>query len=249
MKTSDMEARIPFSGFYDSIWSEGVDNEQERWAENKAEELQVSEAEINEILWRHTKYRYAHLHIAQEYVPCFENQLNDALDLKLSLKYKDMTSPREYNFETDRIFVEVSYKDMLLLARRVGRKALRRMAKKMFTSCDGFSSFYDPDVSTWGPLRTWDHNQLYCLFEAAVFVMDYEDYECAIYEGMSESEVFISAFDEAMDYETSMVEIGKLVGAKEALEEQDDGKRFPVAFYDTKDYVKKYEKMNPGLIS
>jgi hypothetical protein len=170
------------------------------------------------------------------------------------MTYNTMVSPREYNFTTDALYVELSPKDVVLLARRVGLSAIRKAAKEMFTSRDGFCSFYDPDISTWGKLRTWDHNQLYALMTAAVTVAngasDEYGMDWGIYEDMSSDGDFSTAHDKAVDYQTIMFEISKLVAAKEIAEEaegQDDGRRFPVAFYNTTDYVRRYEAMNKHI--
>lgn len=251
-----MEARIPFGGFYESMWSKAIDDEEEQLAEHLTEEHQIKQDDIHELLWRHTTYRVAYQYIAAEYVKGFEEFINREFGLKLSLAFNDMVSPREYNFTTDALYVELSPRDVVLLARRVGLPAIRKAAKEMFTSRDGFSSFYDPDISTWGKLRTWDHNQLYALMTAAVAVADgdSDEYETNwnIYKNMSENGDFSTAHDKAIDYPTVMFEIGKLVAAKEIAEEaeeQDDGRRYPVAFKDTQDYVRRYEDMNTNILN
>ncbi|MBK1683446.1 hypothetical protein CKO18_07620 [Rhodoferax fermentans] len=241
-----MEARIPFSGFYETKWSEGIDEEENRYAEELAAEYDVPMSEVAALLFRHTKYHDAYRQVARDYVPSFSALID------VPMTYKDMTSPREYNFETDRVFVEVAYKDMLRLARRVGRKALRKAAKDMFTSRSGFISFYDADIARWGPLRGWDHNQLYCLLTAAVDALDEEDWDWSIYEDFLSNGDFSNAFHGALDSEALMLNIGKLVGRRELreeLEESDDdgGKRFPVAWSNTADYVNRYNAMNPDV--
>lgn len=249
-----MEARIPFGGFYESMWSAGVDDEENQQAERLSEEHGIKLGDINELLFKHSRYHQGYAYIAEKYAPAFLDVINSELGLDLKMTFKDMTSPKFYNFETDRIFVDITYRDVLRLARKVGRNALRKAAKDMFTSRDGFSSFYDPDISTWGPMRTWDHNQLYALMTAAVdsITADYEDYAWAIYEDFSSNGVFCEAFDKACDWQTVMLEIGKLVGAKELAEElaeEDDGRRFPVAWHNTADYVERYHKMNSNQLS
>lgn len=246
-----MEARIPFSGFYESMWSQGVDDEEEQWAEGLAEEHGIKQDDIQELLWKHTKYRVAYNHVAQEYVPSFLALINGSLDLELEMTYKDMTSPKYYNFETDALYVELSPRDVVLLARRVGLKAIRKAAKQMFTSRDGFISFYSPRIEEWGKLRTWDHNQLYALMHAALDVIGEEDYDWSIYEAMSSNGDFNTAHDKAVDYPTIMFEIGKLVAAKEAAEEaeEDSDRVYPVAYSGTADYVRRYDAMNKHIFN
>lgn len=249
-----METRIPFEGFYETKWSQGIDDAEEQCVESLAGEHDIEQDEIAALLWRKCNYRQAYLYIAQEYVPPFQDALNRALGLDIALIYKDMTSPREYNFETDKIWAEISYRDALRLARRVGRKALRKEAKDMFTSRDGFCSFYDPDISTWGQLRTWDHNQLYCLLSAAVDATQDEDLSWGIYEDFSSNGYFDIAFSQALDRSDFMLELGKLIGRKELTEELEDNelgdtKRFPVAWSGTQDYVAKYNTMNSNNLA
>lgn len=242
-----MEARIPFSGFYNSIWSSELDREEEQYAEHLAEKHEVPVGEVTELLFRHAKHCDAYREVAQKYVPQFEAHINEGLGLSIKLTGGEMTSPREYNFETDKIFVGISYRDALILARSVGRNALRKAAKEMFTSRSGFISFYRNDPAEWGRLRGWDHNQLYCLMQAAVDVIDGEDFEWGLAEGMSGNGVFGEAFHGAVDHEELMLGIGELIGKREAeeeAEENDDGRRFPVAYADTADYVKRYHEMN-----
>jgi len=243
-----MEARIPFSGFYGSMWSDALDDEENNYVEDVATERKVSQSDIHDYLWRKSTYHDAYKEIAKDYTRFFESYINEKYDLKISLTYKELTSPREYNFETDKIFVEVSYKDVLTLARKVGRNKLRKCAKEMFTSRDGFISFYRSDVSTWDRMRGWDHNQLFCLFTAAV--MDDEDFEQGIFEeAWSFGTISCAHAASLPPVEDLFFEVGRLAGRaelKEELESEEggDGRCFPVAYKDTKDYVKRYEEMN-----
>jgi len=36
----------------------------------------------------------------------------------------------------------------------------------MFTSRSGFISYYSPNVSEWGRVEDWDHNQILCALQA-----------------------------------------------------------------------------------
>lgn len=246
-----MEARIPFNGFYESMWSQGVDHEEEQYFEWLKEEHDIHPDDMQalyEWMWRHTKYHVAYQHIAFEFVQPFQDFINEQLGLSISLTFKDMTSPREYNFETDRIFVDISYRDALILARRVGRNALRKAAKQMFTSRDGFSSYYRNDPAEWGRLRGWDHNQLHCLFQAALDVIGEEDWDWSIYEDFSSNGDFGTAFHMAFEEKDLLLELGKLIGQRELNEElesdEETDRVFPTQWKDTKDYVTQYLALN-----
>ena len=75
-------------------------------------------------------------------------------------------SPREYNFTTDRIFIKLPAKEIRRIHKATEPEVLAEVAAEEFTSRSGFISFYSPDVESWGPLKTWDHNQRYCLLTA-----------------------------------------------------------------------------------
>ena len=81
-----------------------------------------------------------------------------------------MTSPREYNFTTDRIFANVSLDDIKkLFAARLsqwGIESLQESIDNEFKSRSGFSSFYDDFCTEWQdkPIENWDCNELSILF-------------------------------------------------------------------------------------
>lgn len=93
--------------------------------------------------------------------------------LGYSLKYESMSSPREYNFTTDRLFAFgrlQAFRVMLRLARRPEyRDAWRAAVKARHSSYSGFISHYSNDSDSWGEdVRELDHNQLATLFAFAL---------------------------------------------------------------------------------
>lgn len=249
-----MEVRLPFAGFYESMWDKALDSEQEYYYDNLKEKYDVpKDFDLGHLIWTHTTYRRAYDHIAEHYVPMFESFINEALGLNIKLKFLRMTSPREYNFETDHIIADISYRDALILARRVGRNALRKSAKELFTSRSGFISFYRNDPAAWGRLRGWDSNHLYAVMCAAVDVQGDEDWEWSLVEETYGGSLFSDAFYLALDESEITLEIGKVLGRnelKEELEDEEfeagDGKHFPGpgSFTDTKSYVRHYHALN-----
>lgn len=208
------EARIPFAGFYGTMWDDELDREEEQLAESLAEDYGLSASDVADKLFYHMDYREAYKHIAAAYVPQFQDFINKGLDLDIKLAFNDMTSPREYNFETDKIYVGISYPDAVRLARRVGRDALRAAAKAMFTSRDGFISFYPNDPARWGRLAGWDQNHLYALFTAAVEKIGDEDAGWDILDDVRKRGVFSSALDAGLDYDALTAELSAMPGAK-----------------------------------
>lgn len=222
-----MEICLPFSGFYESIWSSEVDWCEEQEVERIAEEHGISKKELWDIFYRHSKYHRAYEKIAEEYVGYFADMMG------VKLTFNIMNSPREYNFTTDRIFADISVADAYNLYRQAGKKKVRTMAKKMFTSYDGFISYYSSNIDDWGKLYTWDHNQLLCMLEA---LME-EDFEYSLLEDMNE--VIFNAYHACVDWNEVYLEIGKLIGATEESDHI-----YPTVRKNTEDYVKQYNQMN-----
>lgn len=155
-----MIIQIPFSGFYDSIHSINIEYELDcgiftDHATGCTNYDRLSELFYNAIDWHQSRLDYA-----REYVDNFNREFG------LNLVFESMTSPREYNFSTDRIFCEIDKKDLRQIVRQTPKERLIKHAVAMFTSRDGFSSFYDNNYLSWGRIETWDFNQLHCLLMA-----------------------------------------------------------------------------------
>ena len=89
-------------------------------------------------------------------------------DNSIELKYESLTSPKEYNFTTDRIFAYITKAEVLRLYNSLDQDKLDELIKEKFTSYDGFMSHYTPDQHQWGPVETWDHNQVETIIECAI---------------------------------------------------------------------------------
>lgn len=229
--------RIPFGGFYESLYSSEIDREQEQtvdyYFEDRARfESELPElaaiaehldeddvkSELNDIFLRVTEYSDAYAEVAKAYVSTFETWLDDTLEGDAFVAFEEMTSPRYYNFETDRLFAGVSENAIREIAQRLADEApdlLPETFRDMFTSRDGFASHYDNAVPE-KDLAEWDHNELYALLCAWVSHNDVEnlDYELYDYEIGGLYEVCSNAFSNAVDWD----ELRKL--AAEYAEEQ-----------------------------
>lgn len=155
----DLEIQLPFDGFYDSIWSEGIDSELESTAENDAEteretygEAALDVDELRDLLSEATEYNKCYTAVAKTVVDAIEHVLDDELDIKITLTYSAMESPRFYNFSTDRLFAKISRADVAKLVRIVRRdryESLRKVLADRHTSYSGFASFYSNDLAKW----------------------------------------------------------------------------------------------------
>lgn len=215
------EINIPFSGFYESMWSGLIDRAMEMAAENDhqrqtedaiPEELRLEETVFHEKLFDAMDYRDAERALAADYVDELNRRLESELGLKLHLKFKLMSSPREYNFETDRLFSDISLaaaKRLFAFSRKLDdHEKLKAKIRRRFTSRDGFHSHYSNDFEVWKakPLADWDHNELGTLLCIACDELG-EDWDWSVYERLAESDY--EYVDKAVDwkkYEASIAE-------------------------------------------
>jgi hypothetical protein len=221
----DLIINIPFSGFYDSVWSNAVDREQESYAENYCstdgqedvpEELQLDESEVNDALFYATDYSAAYHQIARYYAEAFNVWARDQLGFDPGMKWESMSSPREYNFATDRIFCTIPLarvKRLFVLSRRDNHERLARVIAKRFTSYDGFISGYRNELDTWlaKPLADWDHNELGTLLLA---VLGEEPDSWALYDLVFYNDEAYQAWESAVDWERFESEVQEKRDAK-----------------------------------
>lgn len=182
-------AVIPFSGFYHSMHDHSLDYALEQMFSDDRGDPNEG---LTSRAWDLVKWGMTHELYARAYVENF------ASEFEVPMTFDELNSPREYNFVTDRIFVEVSVKDVRRVYDeivKVRRLDLVLMAKEMFTSRSGFSSFYSPDIESWGEVESWDHNQLLCLFQTLVG----EDFDSWKQHELMEYEMCNGGFDRMLE--------------------------------------------------
>lgn len=153
---------IPFSGFYESLHDSEFNTALERICETDDSGVDYN-ADLFALAVDSVDWRAAHNAYAKEYVERFAHEFDIP-----AMVFESLRSPREYNFETDRIYCEVPAMAMARIFAETPRETLNSVAAEMFTSRSGFISFYSPDVENWGHLETWDHNQYLALINAWV---------------------------------------------------------------------------------
>lgn len=178
---------IPFSGFYHSLWSDELDQQETYFVENYEEEEQEADGipahfrlnaeEVCEILWRVTDYRQGHMITAKRYVEAYSELASERLGFDPGLIFEHLDSPREYNFQTDRIFCHIppeTVQRLFALSEADNHTALSAYILEHFTGCDGFIPFYPNELESWlnKPLSEWDHNEVGALLEAVVGSFD-----------------------------------------------------------------------------
>lgn len=158
---------IPFAGFYESVHDRQLDDTVDQMLSDSSGCHPASERLV-ERFWDECNFTGVH----EKYAKAYAEALAD--EIGVAFTFESLNSPREYNFTTDRIFVEIERAEVLRLREAVSERVFRDLARERFTSCDGFSSFYSPYADDWGPVEEWDHNQIGTLIEACV-LEHYED--------------------------------------------------------------------------
>ena len=105
-----LETTIPFDGFYNSFISADIENEIDSLTQYYSEFYDLSKSEeellLNSFLSVNNNNFYNE--ICKDYVSFYIDKLNERIkDFTLKGTYKCFISPKEYNFETDRIFIEI----------------------------------------------------------------------------------------------------------------------------------------------
>ena len=164
--TQKTEVAIPFDGFYESVIGGMVANEIESFIEYHNEEND------NKIEYDDIDYDIDYAGLSKAYLEAYSDWS------EIPIEFSTMTSPKEYNFQTDRIFGMVKDSDLKRLHTEFLKGEYSQgIVNRNFKSRSGFMSFYDDFCEEWDtkPLDEWDYNELALLMPQPDY---YEDFEC-----------------------------------------------------------------------
>ena len=187
-----LESTIPFDGFYESFISGDIDHQIGQQIESDCDiyDLNESEEEIlyNNYLSVNTSYFYDQ--IAEDYTNFYIDALNERLEgFTLKATYKCFESPREYNFETDRIFIEIEENHAVDFIKHIVqnyKKELENRIEDRFRSRSGFISFYKNSIDLWTKdFKKWDCNMIGTCFE--LFDLEEEEVNYSLRDFLTES--------------------------------------------------------------
>lgn len=170
--------QLPFAGFYYSQHDAVLDQHEERLVSDSDGDVIPALAER---LFMGTDYGA----VRQKYAAEWVSYLREAAGLS-SLTFEELTSPREYNFQTDRVFATVSRADFARMLRAVRGERLNALVKQRFTSRSGFISSYPNHVADWPRIDEWDHNHCGTVLMAYVQKLQ-EDQACDFEEDFTSS--------------------------------------------------------------
>ena len=187
-----LESTIPFDGFYESFISADIDYQIGQQIEWDTDIYDLNENE-QQILWDNylsVNRSYLYNQIAEDYTNFYIEILNRRLKgFTLKATYKCYESPREYNFETDRIFIEIEENHCIEFIEYIVKnykKELEKKIKDRFTSRSGFNSFYKNSLDLWTKdFKEWDCNMIGTCFE--LFDLEEDDINYSLREYLSET--------------------------------------------------------------
>lgn len=150
---------IPFSGFYNSLHEDELDRALELLLDN-------SRGDANNDLLNYA-YDDVHWHeVMVAYAEAYVEALSQAIGIPIT--FKEMISPRDYNFETDRLLGEITDLDLHYIHELTPDTAFREVCERELTPRSGFIPFYSADPDDWGPPEEWDCAQCGVLLQAFV---------------------------------------------------------------------------------
>ena len=120
---------LNFGGFYNSIHSDLMDSELETILETE----DLTYDNISDYI----SWKDIHLEYSKRLVVAFNNKFD------LSLKFEELIQPREYNFHTDQILVEMSMQDYNFLWLNVNQDEMLDEINKATTAVSGYMPLYN----------------------------------------------------------------------------------------------------------
>lgn len=184
MTVEKLETAIPFCGFYHSTYDFEIEHTIEREVEYFAQEWGVDPDKVADAAFSNVDCSDAHRAIAELHCATWLERFTDETEINLyqGFKFFGMTSPKFYNFETDRVFVKIpltGFQQCFEACKADGFKELERVIHERFTSRDGFISFYSNSIDDLieKPLTEWDCNELETLLLATLAISaDVDDF-------------------------------------------------------------------------
>ena len=202
---------IQFEGFYHSIHDQIIDSGIEN-------HLQDSSGDINPTISdKFYSISLDYKGMQKAYCEAYLDSLSSELGIELG--YESMTSPKEYNFSTDRLFCYISTADIEAIWQDTDMTSFAKYLTENFTSYDGFFSFYSPCLDVWKdkPLLNWDHNELGTLFRHYLHSkIDIGSFNCYAVD---------SAYELVSDFIYADKEASRLVDLARYLDERDNRKQ------------------------
>lgn len=198
---------LTFGGFYGGRWDQGEDEYREAQCTEALEVVQLKDE------WGFgSDYR---TEVAKIYAEYYVDMINDIFDVDFRIVNQSISSPKEYNFATDKIYIQVEVGDYEQLIDKLikiasnpkYRSELGKMIHEYHTSRSGFWSWMSNDIEEWFGLMYDPDNSHYTSYFIAYLMslinpekcdsLDNDIY-CYVYE-LSGLQTLVPETDEAKD--------------------------------------------------
>ena len=208
-----IETRVPFCGFYYSFYESRIDDNLKDRIHHYCDNWDFSDfGKMGEIFDKYATFDDCRNAIAQEHCTAYFDFYKQEFGIDLKAEYVEFTSPKYYNFETDKLYARVSLnalKELWHWHRQNDFIQLKEYIKERFTSRDGFISFISNDFQDWmdSDWESLHQDQIMALIVARDTNRDC--YDTSI-NGMAENEVLDDGnglFDCTLDFEKIKQEV------------------------------------------
>ena len=109
-KTQKVNSTIPFQSYYGSEIDSFIDSHIQYEIEHIRENYEANEKQLDIIAngFMSTNVNSFYHNLSKEYAEEFIFLLENEIGFKLNASFESLESPKEYNFSTDRIFIELT---------------------------------------------------------------------------------------------------------------------------------------------
>lgn len=134
-----IEIQLPFSGFYESYHDLEID----AFIEQESEENAESSSYLNPALVSDLDYKTIRENLCKLYMQAYNNAFLECYNIDLKLEYSRLSSPRFYNFDTDKLYCYVDKLALNEAFNLVDKDKLESQLKQRYSPQSGFMPFAD----------------------------------------------------------------------------------------------------------
>lgn len=156
---SNIKIELPFAGFYESIYDFHIDNVIEYYLYDLEGE-QLEKAQDAFYMMNYDATRKA---ICEHYIQAYNQAFYDQFNIDLNLTFNSLTSPQFYNFETDRLFVNIDPEAFKQVIQLLDDDAIQKTLSEKYKTQSGYIVFQ----STIEAIKNKDYD----LFSSDLFEM------------------------------------------------------------------------------
>lgn len=194
-----------FPGFYESLYSFPDDDlEYTLFNDPKTIQDEIKDFILDRV-FNHIDYETYEQDVCKKYFDIWSEVAKENFPFIKSITYENLVSPKEYNFSTDSINIEIELDLPSLIAEFTkNRQAAADYIHEKYTSCSGFISHYENSLDDW--LKTIKEDSEHKIGA----MLQYLSQNCGISEFDSES-MYYAVMDSNNIYAGNYIDYDKLV--------------------------------------